>query len=373
MIAGRVDMGNDKKRGKITNVSIKTGVLLDLGGMKKLERGKQYLDDGRVLALEFPSADTVKGTVIGEKKYTVTITGRDNPKFSCLCPSFENDGFCKHCVAVALAAEQSVGFETISKTYVKRLVGGVSRIENAVKPNPGDEIAHALNEMGVAETGAVGTHGEYRYRQTEKGLVAWGGGAVKALLGKFDLLRLKDGFRLEGYYFYDGMGGNFRPVAMSDDMDLPDWTDDSRNPVFGLEAIPSGLDTEIDSCIVHDHTPKSYFQKSIFLRELDDIGAFWHGCSDWHIKGIVLEKSEVLHAVKSEHVSFTEFKRTPDFQLPKVSFLADDTVEVSFYFLSGGLGSTSGLFRLTDIHQQGGMVKFGSRECIIDMGPGPIP
>ena len=204
-------MGNGKKRAKKTNICIKTGVLLDLGGIKKMERGKQYLDDGRVLALEFLGTDAVKASVYGEKKYSVTITGEDEPKFRCLCPSFENDGFCKHCVAVALAAEQGVAFETISKTYVQRLIGEIHRIEDKVKPNPGDEIAHALNEMGVAETGAVGTHGEYRYRQTEKGLVIWGGSSAMSLLGKFDLLRLKDGFRIDGYYFFDGMGGNFRP------------------------------------------------------------------------------------------------------------------------------------------------------------------
>jgi len=368
-----VDMGNDKKRAKSTNISINTGVLLKLGGIKKLERGKQYLDDGRVLALEFPGADTVKASILGEKKYSVSISGGDEPKFRCSCPSFENEGFCKHCVAVLLAAEQGMPFETINKTYVRRLIVGINRIEEKVKPNPGDEIAQTLNEMRAAETGAVGTHGEYRYRQTEKGLVIWGGSAAKTLLRKFDLLRLKDCFRMDGYYFYDGMGGNFRPVILPADMDLPDWTDDSRNPVFEPEAIPDGLNTEIDSYIVHDHTPKSYFQKSIFLRELDDIGAFWHGCSDWYIKGIVLEKSEVYKTVKSEGFNFTEFKNTPEFLLPKVSFLADDSVEVSFYFLSGGLGSTRGLFRLTDIHLEYESVKIGERKCIIDMGEGPIP
>ena len=184
---------------------------------------------------------------------------------------------------------------------------------------------------------------------------------------------MKDGFRIDGYYFYDGMGGNFRPVAMPVDMDLPDWTDDSRNPIFEPEAMSDGLDIEIGSYIVHDHTPKSYFQKSIFLRELDDIGAFWHGCSEWHIKGIVFEKSEVYKAVKSEGFNSTEFKSTSEFLLPKVSFLADDSVEVSFYFLSGGLGSTRGLFKLKDIHTTDGKIKLGLTECVIDMGPGPIP
>ncbi|HOX27831.1 MAG TPA: SWIM zinc finger family protein [bacterium] len=366
-------MGNNKNRTKITNIRIKTGDLLKLGGIKKIERGKQYLDDGRVLALEFPGADTVKASILGGKKYSVSISGGDEPRFRCSCPSFENEGFCKHCVAVLLAAEQGTSFETINENYVSRLIGGINKIEDKVKPNPGDEIAQALNEMGAAETGAVGAHGEYRYRQTEKGLVVWGGSAAKTLLRKFDLLRMKDGFRIDGYYFYDGMGGNFRPVAMPADMDLPDWTDDSRNPVFEPEAIPDGIDTEIDSYVVHDHTPKSYFQKSIFLRELDDIGAFWHGCSDWHIKGIVLEKSEVLQAIKSEKYDFTELKNTPELLLPKISYPANGSIEVTFYFLSGGLGSTRGLFRLTDIHQTGGMVKFGKRECIIDMGPGPIP
>jgi hypothetical protein len=369
----QVDMGNDRNRVKTTNIRIKTGDLLKLGEIKKLERGKQYLDDGRVLTLEFTGADTVKASILGEKKYSVSITGEDDPKFRCSCPSFENEGFCKHCVAVLLAAEQGMPFETINKTYVRRLIGGINRIEDKVKPNPGDEIAHALGEMGVSETGAVGAHGEYRYRQTEKGLVVWGGEVAEILLREFDLLRLKNSFRLDGYFFFDGMGGNFRPVVLPSDMVLPDWTDDLRNPVFEPEAIPDGLDIESATYIIHDHTPKSYFQKSIFLRELDDIGAFWHGCSDWHIKGIVLEKSQVYKAVKSEGFNSTEFKNAPEFLLPKVSFLADDSVEVSFYFLSGGLGSTRGLFKLKDIHTTDGNIKLGQTECVIDMGPGPIP
>lgn len=366
-------MVDNKSHGGTTGFSIKMGDLLDMSGIRKLERGKKYLDEGRVLSLGFTENGEVKGVVLGEKKYFVTIKTEDDPRFNCSCPSFENDGFCKHCVAVILAAEKEDLFETVSKTYVKRLVGRVSRIRDRVKPNPGDEITHALEEMGGAETGAVGTHGEYQYRQIEKGLVVWGGNATETLLDKFDLLRLKEGFRLDGYYFYDGMGGNFMPVIRPSNVILPDWTDDSRNPVFEPESIPEGLDTEIDSYIIHDQSAKSYFQKSIFLRELHDIGAFWHGCSDWHIRGIVLEKREVIEALKKSQRLLEGERSIPEVLSPKVSFQCDSTIKVSFYFLSGGLGSTMGLFILTDIHSPDGAMKIGERDCIVDMGPGPIP
>ena len=366
-------MRNDKNQTKNTNTLIKTGELLVRGGIKKLERGKKYLDDGRVLSLQFLEPGVVNATVTGEKKYAVKITGGDDPQFRCSCVSFENDGFCKHCVAVILAAEQGVSFEAISKTYVRRLMGRVDRISNKVKPNPGEEIAHALHKMGGVETGSVGTHGEYRYRQTEKGIVVWGVNVTEILLKKFDLLRMKDGFRIDGYFFFEGMGGNFRPVVLPADIALPDWSDDLKNPVFEPEAIPKGLDIEIATYIIHKNSSKSFFQKSIFLRELHDIGAFWHGCSDWHIKGIVLEKSEVHEAIKSDGYNFEEYNNTPEFLLPQVSYPADNSVAVSFFFLSDGLGSTSGLFKISDIHLPDGAIKDGGRVCIIDMGPGPIP
>lgn len=344
-----------------------------MAGIKKLERGKKYLDDGHVLSLKYPEKNSIKASVIGEKRYSVKITGEDALGFHCSCPSFNNDGFCKHCVAVILAAEQGMAFETINKTFVKRLIGRINRIEGQVKPNPGDEIAHALDEMGGAETGSVGTHGKHRYRQTEKGLVIWGGNTAGSLMERFNLLRIQEDFRIDGYFFYDGMGGNFRPVVLPTEMALPEWTDNSRNPVFEPEAMPDGLDIEIAPYIIHDHAPKSYFQKSIFLRELADIGAFWHGCSDWNIKGIVLEKSEVLDLTKRDQFISEEYKNTPDVLLPKISFLDSNSVEASFYFFSRGLGSTRGLFKLSDVHNPDGTVQFKDRKCIIDMGPGPIP
>ena len=366
-------MSDVRNQSQITNIRLKTRDLVEIAGIKKLERGKKYLDDGRVLSLKFPGINSIKASVIGEKRYSVKVTREDALGFHCSCPSFENDGFCKHCVAVILAAEQGVAFETISKSFVKRLIGRINRIENLVKPNPGDEIAHALEEMGGAETGSVGAHGKYRYRQTEKGLVIWGGNAAGSLLERFYLLQMREDFRIDGYFFFDGMGGNFRPVVLPADMALPDWTDDSRNPIFEPEALPDSLDIEIAPYIIHENTPKSFFQKSIFLRELHDIGAFWHGCSDWHIKGIVLEKSEVYEAIKSDERSWDGIKNTPELLLPKVTQLADESIEVSFFLLAGGLGSTVGLFKLSDIHLPDGTMKRGKRECIIDMGPGPIP
>jgi len=335
----------------------------------------KYFQDGHVLSVKLAGPDTIKAKILGQKKYGVGLKMKnDELTGECTCISFENEGFCKHCVAAGLAFVNDGEFETISKSYARKLISRINKASRETKYNPGEEIDIREEEGHQPQDEIMTTESGYRYRIIDRGVVLWVKNPVDELLNGFDLLGIKEGFRIDGYYFYDGMGGNFRPVAFPSDMKLPGWHDADKNPFFNPDSLPSELDVDIDSYIVHNETPKSIFQKSLFLRELYDIGAFWHGCSDWHVKGIMLEKEEVIKTLSSEVSLYRHVKKLPEHFLPRISFSVNKkTAGVSFYFFSGGLGSTIGLFQLSDTHLSDGRVKTNKRRCIIDLGPGPIP
>jgi uncharacterized Zn finger protein len=76
----------------------------ELAGEKAFARGSEYFQDGqvRILALE---PDRVLAQVAGTDDYRTTLTGCGKTiGGECSCRAFEDRGFCKHMVAVALAA-----------------------------------------------------------------------------------------------------------------------------------------------------------------------------------------------------------------------------------------------------------------------------
>ena len=90
-------MANDNTRFDI-------GALRALAGEKVFARGAEYHRDGlvEVLALE---AGRIVAQVSGSEDYRTVVTGRGTQiGGKCSCPPVEDWGFCKHIVAVALAA-----------------------------------------------------------------------------------------------------------------------------------------------------------------------------------------------------------------------------------------------------------------------------
>ncbi|MHB1172401.1 MAG: SWIM zinc finger family protein [Lacisediminihabitans sp.] len=76
-----------------------------------LERGRDYFRRGLVLRATTHSDGTVDGVVEGENLYRVTLRARS---WSCDCPIGVQGVFCKHCVAVALAAREAPGTDAAS-------------------------------------------------------------------------------------------------------------------------------------------------------------------------------------------------------------------------------------------------------------------
>lgn len=350
---------------------IKINDLLELAGVTKLERGKRVFDDRRVLSLEFRGKETVRATVLGEKPYAVNLTSGAGRAFHCTCPSFEKDGFCKHCVAVILAAEPGLPFQSIRQHYGKRFLNRVGRISNRVRPNPGEKLLKLRRSEDQCLMDEVCVWGKYRYRWTRCGVAVWGGDSASALLKAFDALKMKDGYRLDGYYSSERLGGHFMPFVLPAGQAMPDWRNNS-NPIFGPEDIPAGIDPMITNYILADHSAKSYFQKSVFLRELSSMGTYWHSESNWNVHGIVWDESDARLATGGGPDCILESKPLPGCFLPRVTYLADHSVEVSFYCFSWRMGATCGLFKYTDRHLPDGTAH-GEQECLIDLGLGPTP
>jgi tetratricopeptide (TPR) repeat protein len=81
-----------------------TEALRDMVGAKVFARGAAYCQDGHVRILTM-DPQRVLARVTGTEDYRTEVTGRDTQiGGECSCRAFEDHGFCKHMVAVALAA-----------------------------------------------------------------------------------------------------------------------------------------------------------------------------------------------------------------------------------------------------------------------------
>ncbi len=82
--------------------------LRDLGGDKVFARGERYFRDGVVEILSI-EPDRVLARVAGMEDYRTVVTGKGTTiGGACSCPAFDREGFCKHMVAVALAANAAL-------------------------------------------------------------------------------------------------------------------------------------------------------------------------------------------------------------------------------------------------------------------------
>jgi uncharacterized Zn finger protein len=138
--------GSVRTRGEIDRVTTQDRprfdleVLRDLAGPKVFARGQDYYCDGQVEILVV-DAKRVLAQVSGTEDYRTELRGRGKKiNGECSCPAFEDWGFCKHMVAVALAAN------ALGKDAEAEGAGTLGRIRNHLKAKGLD----ALVEMIVA-------------------------------------------------------------------------------------------------------------------------------------------------------------------------------------------------------------------------------
>ncbi|HEY3324982.1 MAG TPA: hypothetical protein VGP72_31300 [Planctomycetota bacterium] len=110
------------------------------------------------------------------------------------------------------------------------------------------------------------------------------------LLATCKHIRLKPGMKLIAYQFRACSNGNGLVLALPAERQIP-------SPVsLGDGLLPRRLPKWMDRCIAHhiegDGSPESYFEASILIRELSELGAVWHGCS-WSEHAVVLSDEDV--------------------------------------------------------------------------------
>ena len=111
-----------------------------LAGNRAFARGKDYLDEGCVQILSLGSKRVV-AQVSGTEEYRTVLTGRGaDIDGECSCPAFE-EGFCKHMVATALAANAAGdGAEGQAEA-------ALSRIREYLKTKPADQLVEMILDL----------------------------------------------------------------------------------------------------------------------------------------------------------------------------------------------------------------------------------
>lgn len=99
------------------------------------------------------------------------------------------------------------------------------------------------------------------------------------LLRAFPALRLKDGYVLRAYRWYDSGNGGGRVWIMPHGAAFPDPT---RSPwrwprgMLLLPPKPAQADADVMRFIEGDGSALSYLSASLFARDLSEFGAMWH-------------------------------------------------------------------------------------------------
>lgn len=115
------------------------------------------------------------------------------------------------------------------------------------------------------------------------------------LLPLFKRVRLQKGWRLVAYQWLDDIGGYVHVYGLPEGAPFPEAADClNREKVAASEFVPEhdyvfpmpprGT-KDLGALIAVDGTPESYAEKALFLREVSEIGAYWHaiGWSDYHL------------------------------------------------------------------------------------------
>jgi len=119
--------------------------LQKLAGDKTFARGKAYFEDDEVELLVIES-DRVLAQVTGSEDYRTVLTGRGNAiDGHCSCPAYVEWGFCKHMVAVGLAANAAGDAEPEE-------AGALSRIRKHLKTKSVDALAEMIVQLAEQDT-----------------------------------------------------------------------------------------------------------------------------------------------------------------------------------------------------------------------------
>jgi len=112
-----------------------------LAGGKTFERGEEYFEDGSV-EIQSLTPLRVVAEVAGSEDYRTILTGRGSEiGGSCSCPAFAEQGFCKHMVATALAANAEGGDIEVATTEAR------TRIRPYLKSKAAEDLVDLILDL----------------------------------------------------------------------------------------------------------------------------------------------------------------------------------------------------------------------------------
>ncbi|HEY3792711.1 MAG TPA: SWIM zinc finger family protein [Bradyrhizobium sp.] len=121
--------------------------LKDVAGQTTFARGQSYHRDGNVQILAIEPA-RVLAQVAGSENYRTVVTGRGTDiDGECSCPAFEDRGFCKHMVAVALAAN------AVGNGAGASGAGALSRIRDHLRKRSVDALVEMIVDLAERDLG----------------------------------------------------------------------------------------------------------------------------------------------------------------------------------------------------------------------------
>ena len=167
------------------------------------------------------------------------------------------------------------------------------------------------------------------------------------LLAACKHVRLKDGFTLEAYQYYESTGGNGFVFAIPANETLPeppkglqlDFSERGHQPTLNhLElGMPKWMRTDADAFLEGDGSPISYFEASILSRELRELGAMWHGCG-WSTHLLLTSEAAVDKVIGGDDATDRKWEwgqEKPTDWRPVVRVPDGGCVTAEFYTYSG--------------------------------------
>ncbi|AGK61587.1 hypothetical protein Asulf_01611 [Archaeoglobus sulfaticallidus PM70-1] len=152
-------------------------------------------------------------------------------------------------------------------------------------------------------------------------------GWQKSPVSPMDILKLfkgiwiKEGYTLRAYIFRQGLNGNgvvwALPESEFPDVDECEWLDTLKTPK-PKNTLP------VMEVLEGDCSPESYISSSLFVREMREFGALWHGLS-WGLHEIVDENS----------IDVDDYEWLVDVEDLKPKVIFGETVKVEFFTLVG--------------------------------------
>jgi len=188
------------------------------------------------------------------------------------------------------------------------------------------------------------------------------------LLANFGSLKIQKGWILRAIQYYQSGNGHARVFALPEGAPFP-----PTGQTLPDDRLPEEAVSNVMTLILGDHSPWSYLCASLFVREVGEFGAAWHGCS-WSTH--TLFGADLRVRANHDSVNVAEalppsdewvWKRAlPRERDPHVVF---GTKNVTVHFLTySGLGRDT-LFLHSDRYAQGGYVP-RSLERELASGPG---